>query len=136
MSNEKKDNTNKMRQWTIVSNLGNGLFAVTTQEAYMPGVGLASMAYKNKKVVGDLNDPTKIEAIQCLRCKKWIPVQALLDYERSINTENKVHDCPVGRSGKGGIHLYDFGILSKPSFTVTMLPVKSVEPYKKDNDKE
>ncbi|MBX8644427.1 MAG: hypothetical protein KIY12_06885 [Thermoplasmata archaeon] len=113
-----------------VSYLPNGVVALNTNAPYKPGVGLMTTAYQSKTVVGDPNDPGKIEAIQCDRCKKWIPAKALLDYEKGINKDSMVHHCPVGRTGGGGIHMYNFGNNpSNPSVTLTMKPIGSVEPY-------
>lgn len=103
--------------------------------SYVAGVGFMHKAYNFRKIKGNKNDTTLIEAIQCERCYKWIPVQALLDYEDGY-TSSDVHKCPVGRTGKGGIHLYDFGDVSNPSVTTTLKSVDEVELYTKLSKKD
>ena len=103
--------------------------------SYVAGVGLMHKAYNSRKIKGNKNDTTLIEAIQCERCYKWIPVQALLDYEDGY-TSSDVHKCPVGRTGKGGIHLYDFGDVSNPSVTTTLKSADEVELYTKPSKKK
>lgn len=92
---------------------------------------LITKIYQSRKVIGDLNDKSKLEAIQCSRCNKWIPIIALLDDEAGI-TGISVLKCPIGRTGAGGVHLFDFGDLpANPSLTTTMMPAAQVEKYER-----
>lgn len=95
----------------------------------VPGVGLLHKAYANRKIKGDPNDKSKVEALQCGRCNKWIPLTAMLDFDDGVRGI-KALECPVGRTGKGGIHLLDLGgDPDNPSLTTTMMPISQVEPY-------
>lgn len=93
------------------------------------GNGLITKYYSRRDIDGDVNDKSKIEAIQCMRCEKWIPLQALVDYENGKNKKNKVHTCAVGRTGNGGIHMYDFAYAGRIKYSTKMLPPEQVEKY-------
>ena len=41
-------------------------------------------------------------------------------------------ESPIGRTGAGGVHLFDFGDLpDNPSLTTTMMPIGQVEKYER-----
>lgn len=91
------------------------------------GRNIIHKGYQTRKINGDPNDRSKIEAVQCFRCKKWIPFIALLDYEDGFEGD-KVLVCSVGRTGQGnGIHMFEFGDPNNPSISTTMMPLSQVE---------
>ena len=95
----------------------------------VPDNGMLHRAYASRTVKGDSNDKSKVEALQCGRCQKWIPVAAMLDFDNGVRGI-KALECPIGRTGKGGIHLLDLGgDPDNPSLTTTMMPISQVEPY-------
>lgn len=115
---------------------GAASIAFPSGPQYVSGGPLKLMhkGYQTRKINGDPNDKSKIEAVQCERCKKWIPVIALMDYEDGFS-KDKILDCPIGRTGNGGIHMFAFGDPDNPSITTTMMPLSQVEPYTSPNPK-
>ena len=107
---------------------GGAGVTISGNPPFTSGLGLMHKGYQQRKINGDPNDKSKVEAIQCFRCKKWIPIIALLDYEDGFKRD-KVLDCQIGRTGSGGIHMFDFGDPNNPSISTTMMPLSQVEPY-------
>lgn len=72
---------------------------------------------------------TEVEVAECKRCKKFIPYQAIFDFDNN-KTEDKVLVCPVGRTGRGGKfghHL--FTIKQNMTLKTKMISKEKAEKY-------
>lgn len=101
----------------------------------------------NRVTIGDRNNPNLIEALFCDRCKNWIPLQAFVDFETLNPDIGKgliphpipVMECPVGRTGKGGIHAFEVTEVNpakhdnKYGYKTSMMPRDKVLPYQADS---
>ncbi len=94
-----------------------------TTSQIVPDNGMLHRAYASRTIKGDPNDKSKVEALQCGRCNKWIPIAAMLDFDNGVRGI-KALECQIGRTGKGGIHLLDLGgDPDNPTLTTTLASV-------------